>query len=146
MRKLAQFRMPEGNPELKKREPKAEPPRGKKARILIVDDDQDIRTMLSSMLEEYHVGIAEDGAQGLELFKSGGFDVVVTDMKMPKMNGMELLAEIMVMNPGAKVIVISGFMDEATKSILKEMGAAAILEKPMGVVEIEDHVARILLN
>lgn len=145
MRKLDQPILPDELPKIRK-EPKVEPPQKKRARILVVDDDPSMRKIISRELEDYTVGTADDGIHGLELFKSGEFDLVVTDLKMPNMGGMELLAEIMIINPEAKVIIISGFVDAPTKNLLMQMGAATVLEKPMGVVEINEHVGKILLN
>jgi DNA-binding NtrC family response regulator len=132
--------------EVKRREPAVEPPQRKLARILIVDDDAMMRTVLGNELEEFDVSSAKDGVQALELFKNGEFDLVVTDLKMPNMGGMELLAEIMQINPNAKVILISGYMDWETKEMLAQMGAAAVLEKPLGVLKLKEHVANALLN
>ena len=146
MRKVTPVPLPDKAPEIKKREPSLEPPQRKLARILVVEDDSSVRNLMCSLLEDYQVGTAEDGAKGLELFKSGRFDLVVTDLKMPKLGGMELLAEIKVMNPDAKVIVMSGAMDENTKRILLEMGAEVVLEKPLGIMEISDQVAKLLPN
>ncbi len=146
MRKLTPVPQPEKMTDFKKREPAVEPPQKKLARILVVDDDSLIRNLMGEMLDGYSVGTANDGVEGLTLFKAGDFDLVVTDLKMPKMSGMELLAEIKLINPDAKVIVISGRLDVETVDMLKQMGAAAVLEKPMGILEIEEHVEKILLN
>lgn len=143
MRKLVQPPSPNDLPKTKK-EPKIEPPQNKRARILVVDDDAMVRNVLCSELSEHHLGEAEDGIRGLELFKNGEFDLVITDLKMPRMGGMELLAEIKMINPDARVIVISGFLETQAKEMLESMGAALVLEKPMGVVEISEHVARLL--
>jgi two-component system response regulator PilR (NtrC family) len=147
MRKLtAPIIISDKTPEIKKREPAVEPPLKKLARVLVVDDDAMMRMVIRNELEEHDVSVANDGIQALELFKNGDFDLVVTDLKMPMMGGMELLAEIMQINPEAKVIVISGYMDCQTKKMLEQMGAVAVLEKPMGVIELNEHVAKILLN
>lgn len=147
MRKLTVPIIPgDKTPEIKKREPIAEPPRRKLARILLVDDDASMRAVLGNELEEYQVSLANDGIQALELFKNGDFDLIVTDLKMPRMGGMELLAEIRQINPEAKVILISGFIDWETKGMLEQMGAVAVLEKPMGVLKLKEHVANALLN
>jgi DNA-binding NtrC family response regulator len=147
MRKFA-LPMPtaENKTDIKKKEPALEPPQKRRARILVVDDDASMRRIISHELEGYTVGTANDGIHGLELFKSGEFDLVVTDLKMPNMGGMELLAEILIINPEAKVIVISGYIEEPTRNLLMQIGAAAVLEKPTGVIEINEHVGRILLN
>jgi DNA-binding NtrC family response regulator len=146
MRKLSPLPLPNKIPEVKKREPVVEPPHKKRAKVLVVDDDASIRKVISQELADYNIGTACDGTKGLELFKNGEFDLVVTDLKMPNMSGMELLAEIKMIDPDAKVIVISGHVDASEMEMLRQMGAALVLQKPMGVVEIADHVAKILPN
>jgi DNA-binding NtrC family response regulator len=146
MRKLTPIPQSERLPDIKKKEPAAEPPQKMRARILVVDDDSSIRKVMCQELEEYNVGTAVDGLRGLELYKSGEFDLIVTDLKMPNMSGMELLAEIKLIDPDAKVIVISGIIDEPTKNMLMQMGAALVLEKPMGVLELNEQVGKILGN
>lgn len=128
-----------------KKEPQVEPPQKKLGRILVVEDDGLVRTMIRMSIEDqYEVEIAEDGRQGFEAFCRSSFDVVVTDLKMPNMGGMELLAQIMMVNPDAKVIVISGFMDEETEAALMRIGASLVLEKPMGIVQLSEEITGLL--
>jgi CheY-like chemotaxis protein len=81
--------------------------------ILLVDDNRDGLLVRSSLLAEvgYTVQIAPNGEEGLKLFNSSNFDVVVTDYRMPRMNGVELIQKIRKVNPNARVILLSGFVD-----------------------------------
>jgi CheY-like chemotaxis protein len=83
------------------------------ANILLVDDNRDGLLVRRSLLEEmgYRVEIACDGEEGLKLFESCNFDVVVTDYSMPRMDGKELIARIRAVKPNAKIILLSGFVD-----------------------------------
>lgn len=81
--------------------------------ILLVDDNQDGLLVRKALLEElgYCVQIASTGEEGLKLFEITNFDVVVTDYRMPGMNGAELIGRIRALNANARVILLSGFVD-----------------------------------
>lgn len=103
------------------------------SKILVIDDQRSIRSTLKDILEmEGHtVVLAEDGAQGVEAFAADSFDVVLTDIKMPNMDGMEVLDKIMETRPDCPVIMISGHgdIDTAVESIKK--GAYDFIQKPL---------------
>jgi CheY-like chemotaxis protein len=81
--------------------------------ILLVDDNQDGLLVRRSLLEEvgYRVDIAGNGEEGLKLFEHSPFDVVVTDYRMPRMNGVELIQGIRKLNANARIILLSGFVE-----------------------------------
>jgi CheY-like chemotaxis protein len=81
--------------------------------ILLVDDNPDGLLVRRTVLEElgYAVAVAINGDEGLKLFQSANFDVVVTDYRMPRMNGAELIQRIRIINPNARIILLSGFVD-----------------------------------
>ncbi len=102
------------------------------ASILVIDDEKSIRNTLKDVLEyeHYTVDTAEDGFHALDLLKENQYDVVLCDIKMPKMDGIEVLDKIME-NPGdTQVIMISGHgnIDTAVEAIKK--GAFDFIEKP----------------
>ena len=82
-------------------------------RILIVDDNKMGLSARRSVLEAvgHTVTTALSGTEALALFEEGAFDLVVTDYKMPKMTGVELIAELRDLNPNLPIILISGFAD-----------------------------------
>ena len=89
-------------------------PTGDPKRILIVDDNKMGLSARRSVLEAvgHTVATAQSGIEALALFGGGGnFDLVVTDFKMPKMTGVELIAEIRKISPSLPIILISGFTD-----------------------------------
>ncbi len=108
------------------------------AKILIVDDEKSIRNALREILEhEKHVvDEAEDGAAGLEKAKKGSFDVVLCDIKMPKLDGLEFLQKLMAHNDEIPVIMISGHgtIDTAVDALKK--GAFDFIEKPPNISRI----------
>ena len=91
------------------------------AKILVIDDQRSIRNTLKDILEyeNHSVDLAEDGEQGLEQFKADKYDVVLCDIKMPNMDGMEVLDKLHESNPDAPVIMISGHgnIDTAVEAI-----------------------------
>ena len=103
------------------------------ALILVVDDDAQVRVLLRALLEGelgYEVVFAQDGEVAAERFAKIDPDLVITDLIMPKMHGVELIAHLRKMYPAAKVIAISGkgqaFLDKAVRA-----GAADALAKPL---------------
>lgn len=103
------------------------------AKILVIDDQKGIRNTLKDVLEyEHHeVSLAENGLQGLELFEAEKHEVVLCDIKMPEMDGIEVLDRIVKSNPDVPVIMISGHgnIDTAVDAIKK--GAYDFIEKPL---------------
>jgi CheY-like chemotaxis protein len=81
--------------------------------ILLVDDNRDGLLVRRLLLEElgYAVRVARNGEEGLTSFQADHFDVVVTDYKMPRMNGVELIQQIRKIDPNARVILLSGFVE-----------------------------------
>ena len=98
--------------------------------VLLVDDNRDGLLVRSSLLEElgYRVQIALNGEEGLKLFKNANFDVVVTDYRMPEMNGVELIGRIRQLEPQARIILLSGFV-EPLGLTEENTGADAVIAK-----------------
>jgi CheY-like chemotaxis protein len=98
--------------------------------ILLVDDNRDGLLVRRSLLEEIGccVSIALNGEEGLRLFQAGKFDVVVTDYRMPRMNGGELIQRIRALEPNARIILLSGFV-EPLGLTEQNTGADAVLIK-----------------
>ncbi len=100
------------------------------ARILLVNDNADGILVRRLMLEEagYVVETARDGEQALERFASSTFDVVITDYRMPGMNGVEVIGHIRKVNPDAKIVLLSGFV-EILGLTEQNTGANAVVAK-----------------
>jgi len=107
-------------------------------KILIIDDERSIRNALKEILEfeGYSVFDAEDGESGLTILKQQTIDLVFCDIKMPKMDGIEVLAQIIQHNEGIPVVMISGHgtIDTAVEAIKK--GAFDFIEKPLDLNRI----------
>lgn len=108
------------------------------AKILVIDDERSIRNIIGELLEmEGHtVKTAENGLQGYEMIGSEPFDLVISDIKMPEMDGMELLDKLIETHPDTTVVMISGHgsIDTAVDCIKK--GAFDYIEKPIDMNRI----------
>jgi two-component system nitrogen regulation response regulator NtrX len=103
------------------------------SKILVIDDEKAIRNTLKEVLEyeKHEVDLAEDGPKGIEMFSTGTYDIVLCDIKMAKMDGIEVLGKICEVSTDTPVIMISGHgnIDTAVEAIKK--GAYDFLEKPL---------------
>jgi hypothetical protein len=104
------------------------------SKILIIEDEAPIRRVLNKILSEendtYLVQEAEDGLQGIELVKSEDFDLILCDIKMPKMDGVEVLEAIKKIKPEIPMVMISGHGDLETAIQTMRLGAFDYISKP----------------
>jgi DNA-binding NtrC family response regulator len=114
------------------------------SRILIVDDEPAIRTACARILADRgaYTETAEDGASGLRKAKDGKFDLALIDLKMPQMDGMELLARLVEIDPDSIKIVITGFSTLETAIEAIQKGAYDYLPKPFTPGELRTRVNR----
>ncbi|PIV58637.1 MAG: response regulator [Bacteroidetes bacterium CG02_land_8_20_14_3_00_31_25] len=108
------------------------------SRILIIDDEKSIRNTLKEILEheKYEIELAEDGVKGLEVLNSVKVDVVLCDIKMPKMDGIEVLSNIVTNQSDIPVIMISGHGDIETAVDALKKGAFDYVQKPLDLNRI----------
>ncbi|GAA4041339.1 sigma-54 dependent transcriptional regulator [Flavobacterium chungnamense] len=104
------------------------------SKILIIEDEASIRRVLTKILSEendtYQVEDAEDGVQGLEKIKNSDYDLVLCDIKMPKMDGEELLEAVKKIKPEIPIVMISGHGDMETAINTMRLGAFDYISKP----------------
>ena len=117
-------------------------------RILFIDDEQVLADMGKQMLERlgYEVTIRTSSIEALELFhkKSDQFDLVITDMTMPKMTGDKLAKELMKIRPDIPVMICTGFSERISEEKAKEMGIKAFAMKPLIMRDMAKTVRRVL--
>ena len=103
------------------------------AKILVIDDERSIRNTLKEVLEyeNHEIDTAVDGAEGIEMFGKGKYELVLCDIKMPNMDGIEVLEKLIDMPGNAPIVMISGHgnIDTAVEAIKK--GAFDFIEKPL---------------
>jgi two-component system, NtrC family, response regulator PilR len=116
------------------------------ADILVVDDDDVIRETLCELLSQEHTcQTAETAAQALAKLEAQCFDVVLTDISMPGLSGMELLDRVLQLYPGTAVIMVSGLTDQEQAQNLIARGAFDYLLKPFRLEVVEESVKRALV-
>jgi DNA-binding response OmpR family regulator len=111
-------------------------------KILVVDDEPEVRTLMEHFLTErgYEVRIAENGRLGLQAFETFNPDVVLLDMHMPEMDGLETLKHLVARAPSLPVIMVTVNDDVATTSRLLELGAADYVPKPFNLDYLEQAI------
>ena len=112
--------------------------------ILIVDDEAIIRDFLSEVLEDYDIDVASDGDEAIVKLKDRTFDLIITDLRMPKVPGEEVVKAAREHSPQTKVIVISGYSSLYTVSQSVSNGASAYLSKPFSIKELMQSVTHAL--
>lgn len=103
--------------------------------VLVVDDDEDLREILSVVLSSsgFNVLTAENGIEGMAVFKEHKVDAVISDVRMPKMDGVELLKNVRASNKDVPIFfLVTGFAD-ISESEAKNLGANGFLPKPYDI-------------
>lgn len=115
-----------------------------KKKILICDDELGIRESLNLILQEdYELAFCNNGAECLEYLTAGQkFDLILLDIKMPKVSGLDILKQIKEKNSDAKVIIITGYKSVETASETVKAGAVDYIVKPFSSKDIIKSVER----
>lgn len=113
--------------------------------ILVIEDDRKMRDGLVELLKgEYNVESAENGQPGIDLIKQKDFDVVLADLIMPVMGGMEVLKEIKRIKPKISVVIITAFgtIENAVEAV--KAGASDYITKPFKIDEVQTKLRKVL--
>jgi CheY-like chemotaxis protein len=111
-------------------------------RVLVIDDDDNVRSLLKTILQDlgYEVKSASDGRDGVELFNRVSIDLVITDIRMPRMNGNAVAEYIKSLDePNTPVVAISGYSEEADWDLFD-----FVLMKPFNLQTLEEVVESFL--
>ena len=113
------------------------------ARILVIDDDESIRVLLRTALElqGYDVVEAENGYEGLQCYQAGAIDLVITDILMPVMDGVEMITELQRDFPWVKIIAISGGRRALE---MAQTLTSYVFEKPFALGKLLDTVRELV--
>jgi CheY-like chemotaxis protein len=110
----------------------------RQARILVIDDEDSVRDVLSRMLKTkgHQVVVASNGEEGIERFRSEPFDLVLTDLGMPKLSGWDVGRTIKGINPKVPIAMITGWGVELDREKLSESGIDLIVSKPFNFDQV----------
>ena len=104
-----------------------------KKRILVIEDDEEMRALLRDVIEEegYKTDSVNNGSEAFRKLVKESFDLIITDIRMPGLTGLDILPGMKKLQPEAPVIVITAFGSEEVQRKAFEKGANAYLEKPI---------------
>src|SRR5512143_2466350 len=117
-----------------------------KSSILVVDDEDSLRNVLTNELsnEGYEVRNAADGDEAITELQKSRYDLVLLDIKMPRMNGFEVLKFIKEQHGKTKVVMLTGFADLKNAIESKKLGADDFVSKPYDLVDLLTTIERVL--
>ncbi|MGX9118829.1 response regulator [Mesorhizobium sp. BHbsci] len=118
------------------------------AKLLIVEDDESVRTLAARALERagHMIDIAADGAQGLALIRAarGGYDLVVSDIRMPEMDGIQMAKSAASLFPAMKILLMTGYADQRERAEELNGVIVDVVQKPFTLAEIRARVEQAL--
>ena len=118
------------------------------AKLLIVEDDESVRTLAARALERdgHNVTIAADGAQGLDMIRQarGGYDLVVSDIRMPEMDGIEMATAAAREFPVMRIMLMTGYADQRERAEELNGIILDVVQKPFTLAEIRARVDKAL--
>lgn len=115
-----------------------------RGKILLIDDEETVRVFLQDYFEDrdFNVEIASDGLEGWEKFQKGIYDLVLCDMLMPQMIGLEVLRRIKTLKPGQCVVMLTSIKEDSMLQKAQELGCHLYLNKPIRLSELETQVSK----
>lgn len=116
------------------------------SRVLFIDDDAFVRLLISKILTANSISFdeAHNGIEGTEKSRKGIYNLIITDLHMPGMSGIDTVKAIKEFNPNAKVLFLSADMSDSMQSEMRSVGANGILQKPFSEVELLTAITNIL--
>lgn len=113
-----------------------------KKRILIIEDDEEMRSLLKEFLDEegYETDSVDNGSEAYRRLVKEAFDLIITDIRMPGLTGLDILPGVRKLQPEAFIIVMTAFGSEEVYHKVLEKGATAYLEKPIHL----DHLRNLI--
>lgn len=114
--------------------------------ILIVDDQPGIRLLLNEVFkkEGFHTHLAANGFDALKIAETTALDCALLDMKIPGMDGLEILARLKAMQPNIPVIMMTAYVEQHMIDSATELGVAKYFTKPFNIFEMRNEVKKIL--
>lgn len=122
--------------------------RGPARQILVVDDEESVGFFLKASLEEarcgYHVELVSSGEEALRVMRRRAFDLVITDLRMPGMNGLELMEEVRARYPHSRLILMTAYGNPTVEATAYRLGACRYINKPFSIDQLTATVAEAL--
>ena len=117
-------------------------------RILVVDDEEHTRLGYAEVLrlEDYTVDVAKNGAAGLEMVKKNQYDVIVTDLRMPEMDGTMFIENLRKFDNEVKVVVITAFGSFKSYKKATSLGVVEYINKPVRAKDLKEAILKVLGN
>lgn len=114
------------------------------AKILLVDDDREFAKTLSEhlLIRDMGSSVTYDGQSALELIREDEPEVMILDLRMPGIDGFEVLKRVKTTNPDIEVIILTGYGSEADRQECLEMGTFAYLQKPVDIDELSETIKK----
>jgi excisionase family DNA binding protein len=115
--------------------------------VLVVDDEEGVRNLLAAVLgtdPDCDVQVAAEGGAALDMLRGRAFDLLITDLKMPHMDGLTLIRMARQLRPDLRVVIITGVPSEASAIEAINLGVSGYLPKPFRVPQVKEIVARAL--
>ena len=115
-------------------------------RVLVVDDDERVAKVIAGMLERlaHEVTVSTNPEDALALFRGDPayFDLVLTDLSMPQLSGLDLGRQILAIRPDAAVVLLTGFSADLTPDRVRALGFRELVQKPVTLASLADVVSR----
>jgi CheY-like chemotaxis protein len=113
--------------------------------ILVVDDEPGIRTMVQFELSSqgHNIFTADSGVRALEVIRESPVDLIITDMRMPVMDGLDMLVQVRKTHPQVPVILMTGFVEDRVQKVV-ELGVVGTLHKPFTLDQLSELVNKTL--
>ncbi len=117
-----------------------------RARLLVIDDEPDMLRMLSFMLslEGFEIATVASGGEAIRLMEAERFDLALTDLRMPGMDGFQTIKALKALDPLLAIIVATGYATPETTGLCKAIGAFDLIKKPFNVLELTSLLRRAL--
>lgn len=114
--------------------------------ILIVDDQAGIRLLLNEVFvkEGYTTHVASNGHEALEIFKETELDCILLDIKMPGMDGIEVLKQIRIMNQNIPVLMMTAYGEKELVEMATKLDVVQFFTKPFNIFEVRDYINKLL--
>ncbi len=114
--------------------------------VLVADDEEPVRKLVATLMSRrgHQCFQATDGVDALAKAKTIRFDAIITDIVMPKMDGISLIKEVLMISPRLPIMVMTGFKNDFTPAVAKTAGARDFIAKPFSLTEFYDRFDKMM--